>query len=145
MALLRRYAIFFARFDWVLFGAVGLLLCFGLAALYSIAMSGGQPDFLNFKKQILFGAIGMVVAVLALAIDYRRWRDYSFILYPVILLLLVLVLLFGVTISGTKGWFSFFGFTVQPVEFAKIALITFLAWYFNRYGAEVKRLRHFLI
>lgn len=145
MTTFRRYTNFFARFDWLLFGAVFLLLCFGLSALYSIAMSGGQPDFSNFNKQILFGSIGMMIAVVAFSFDYRRWRDYSYGMYPVVALLLVLVLFFGTTLSGTKGWFSFFGFTLQPVEFAKIALIMFLAWYFNRYGEEAQRLRHFLI
>lgn len=145
MAIFRRYANFFARFDWLLFGAVFLLLCFGLSALYSIAMSGSQPDFANFKKQILFGLLGLIIGAVFLIFDYRRWRDHSYILYPLVAILLILVLFIGTTISGTKGWFSFFGFTLQPVEFAKIALIMFLSWYFNRYGEEVRRLRHFLI
>src|SRR3990167_2436823 len=42
------------NFDWILFGAVVLLLCFGLSALYSIAISSDQPDFSNFRKQIIF-------------------------------------------------------------------------------------------
>ena len=83
--------------------------------------------------------------MLAFTFDYRRWRDYSFALYPIIVLLLVILLFVGTTLSGTRGWFSFFGFTLQPVELAKIVLIMFLAWYFNRCGEDVKRLRHFLI
>ena len=43
----------FKRFDWILAGAVTLLLVLSSVILYSISLSKAVPDFLNFKKQIL--------------------------------------------------------------------------------------------
>ena len=120
------------NFDWLLLGAVILLICFGLAALYSIAASADEPNFSNFNKQIIF-AIGGVILLLVLSlIDYRIWIHFSALLYGAAVVLLVAVLFFGTTLSGTTGWFSLFGFYFQPVELAKLALITFLAWFMSR-------------
>ena len=47
----RKYLDILKSLDWILFGAVFLLISFGLAALYSIAISNEIPDFVNFKKQ----------------------------------------------------------------------------------------------
>jgi len=52
--------------------------------------------------------------------------------YLVAFLSLVAVLFFGETIRGTTGWFRIFGFSFQPAEFAKIALVMFLAWRIER-------------
>ena len=69
------------NFDWILFGAVVLLLCFGLSALYSIAISSDQPDFSNFRKQIIFALIGLLLLFLLTFLDYRIWQNYSYFLY----------------------------------------------------------------
>lgn len=132
-------------FDWILLGAVFLLICFGLAALYSVAISFDVPDFSNFKKQILFAVIGLGLLFLISFFDYRRWQDYSLIIYILVALILLAVLFFGTTIRGTTGWFSFFGFNFQPVELAKLALIGFLAWFLSQKASRAKELKILLL
>lgn len=131
--------------DWILLGSVILLICFGLAAIYSIAISADQPDFGNFQKQIFFASIGLFVILAMSLIDYRSWQDYSLLIYFGVGLLLLLVLFFGVTVSGTTGWFSFMGINFQPVELAKVALIIFLSWFLSHNGQQIKTLKNFLI
>ncbi len=133
------------NFDWILFGAVCLLICFGLAALYSITISFDQPDFGNFKKQIIFAIIGMVFLFGLSLVDYRVWRDYSYIIYGLMALVLLAVIFFGKTLRGTTGWFSIFGINFQPVEMAKIVLVLFLSWFYSNHLASVKELKNFLI
>ncbi len=133
------------NFDWILFGAVFLLLCFGLAAIYSIAISHNQPDFGNFEKQLLFAGIGLAAVFILSLIDYRLWEDYSFFVYLGVGALLLLVIFFGVTVSGTTGWFSIAGFNFQPVELAKVALIIFLAWFLSTRGQEARSLKNFVL
>jgi len=134
-----------ASFDWVLLGATVLLICFGLAALYSITISFENPDFTNFNKQIIFAVIGLAILFLLSFIDYRYWRDFSYVIYGAVALILILVLFFGRTIRGTTGWFSFLGVNFQPVELAKIALVVFLAWFLSRRGAAIREFKNFLI
>jgi len=132
-------------FDWILFGAIFLLICFGLAALYSIAISSETPNFLNFKKQLIFSLIGLAILFFISLIDYRSWQDYSYLIYFVAVLFLFIVLFVGKTIRGTTGWFSLGWFNFQPVEVAKISLICFLAWFLSKNFGYIKLFKNFLI
>lgn len=126
-------------------GAVLMLLVLSLVALYSISLNKSTPDFLNFRKQIVFIAIGLAVFFAASVIDYKWLRPYSWVLYGLAAALLISVLFLGHAIRGTKGWFELGWFNFQPVEFAKLALIVFLSRYFVRGAHEIFRLRHILI
>ncbi|MEK9158601.1 MAG: FtsW/RodA/SpoVE family cell cycle protein, partial [Patescibacteria group bacterium] len=105
----------FAGMDWWLLAAVFLLTLFGLAALYSIGL--GRPDslFLEFKKQIIFLIVGLGLMFLAASFNYNFYRLNSRLFYVIPLLLIIGVLFFGVTVRGTRGWFSLLGFSFQPV------------------------------
>ncbi|MFA6215356.1 MAG: rod shape-determining protein RodA [Patescibacteria group bacterium] len=132
-------------FDWMLFGAVALLVSFGLSAIYSISVSSANPDFLNFKKQIVFALIGLGLLFLISLLDYRIWQDYSYFIYIAVAVTLVAVLFLGKTIRGTTGWFSLMGINFQPVELAKIALIAFLAWFLSKKILEIKQFKNFAL
>lgn len=133
------------RFDWLLLSAVFLLICFGLAALYSIAISSEQPNFLNFQKQVIFALIGLTLLFVLGAADYRFWQGLGGVTYAVAAGLLVIVLFLGRVISGTKGWFVFGGVNFQPVEIAKLALIIFLASFLSSRTISTKGLVNFLL
>src|SRR3989338_1345992 len=96
----RRYWAYLKNFDWILLGSVFLLICFGLAALYGIAISYDQPDFVNFQKQFLFAGIGFIILFALSFLDYRLWQDYSYIIYFAVAISLILVLFFGITVRG---------------------------------------------
>jgi rod shape determining protein RodA len=143
--MLTKYFSSFKRFDWILAGAVILLLALSLAALYSISLSKSPPDFLNFKKQLIFIVVGFAVFFFFSLFDYKWLRYYTTILYILTILLLVGVLIFGQEIRGTKGWFDFSFFNFQPVELAKLILIIFLSKYFSRGAHEIFRFKHILV
>jgi rod shape determining protein RodA len=124
------YREFFRKFDWVLFIAVFLLVGIGLATIYSVALSQDNLDFLYFKKQLIFVAIGLFSVCVLLFLNYTLWRDSAWVIYGIGISFLVLVLFFGKTIRGTSGWFSLGGINFQPVEFVKLALILISARFF---------------
>jgi len=129
-----------------LFGSVFLLISFGLAAIYSIAISAEQPDMVIFKKQIIFAIIGLAILFFLASINYHFIHDFSYLIYLGSFILLVLVLFLGRTIKGTTGWFSIFGFfNLQPVELAKASLIVFLAWFLSRKSDSIKEFRNFFV
>jgi len=136
--MLNKLILHLKNFDWILFTSVLLLVCFGLAEIYSVALGQSQVDLLNFKKQILFIAIGFSLLFLFVFFDYHSLRSYSKYFYIFGLILLVGVLFFGQTIRGTKGWFSLAGFNLQPVEFIKFVLVLFLAKYFSSSALKTK-------
>lgn len=127
--------------DWLLTFAVVALVLFGLAAIYSVALSHPDSDFLDVKKQLIAAAIGGTLFVLVTLSNYRLLRNYSIALYVVGILLLIGVLLFGTTIRGTTGWYAVAGFSFQPVEFMKVALAVALASYFSQRARKTAGLR----
>lgn len=103
-----------------------LLVAMGLAAIYSVDLSRGAGGVF-FKKQLFALGVGFFGLIAASLIHQSWYRVHSKHLYGLTLLVLVAVLLFGATIRGTQGWFVFGGFSFQPVELGKAAVILILA------------------
>lgn len=128
------------NFDWVIFFSVFLLSALGLAEIYSIALGQETLDLLNFKKQVVFIAVGVFLLFLFVFIDYHIFINFNKYIYFLGIFLLLSVLLFGEAIRGTRGWFYVFGLGIQPVEFVKIILIINLSRFFS---ANSTRMRSF--
>jgi len=117
-------------FDWYLIINILLLMFFGLAVLYSLQMNVVSPEYTNFYRQVILAIVGLALFFGVSLINYHVWGDYYKFLLIIIIILLLGVFVAGVTIRGTRSWLSFFGQTIQPVEFAKIIMVLFLSKYF---------------
>jgi rod shape determining protein RodA len=121
------------RMDWLLVGAALALSVIGSLLVWSatqgkLADSGLDPQSF-LKKNLINIAVGIAFAVLISRFDYRLLRAYTPILWgaSVIGLLAVLSPL-GKTVNGAHAWiFLPGGFSLQPSEFAKIAIILGMA------------------
>jgi rod shape determining protein RodA len=118
------------RLDWTLVGSALALSIIGALLVYSATrgkMADAHLDPSSFlKKHILNLAVGLVLGIVVSRSDYRLLRAYTPILYgiSVVGLILVLVPHLGHTINGAHAWFLLpGGFSFQPSEFAKIAII----------------------
>lgn len=131
-----------ASVDWVALAAALGLCALGLLTMNSF--SGEDPFFV---RQLMWVAVGTGVFFAASAVDWRFLRGgrMAALVYVGMLLPLVLLLLFGETTRGARGWFDLGGFALQPSEFAKLALIIVLAKYFSRRHIEIANFRHILI
>lgn len=143
--MFNRIFLYLKNFDWVLLVSSLLLTAFGLMELYSIALGQENLNLLNFKKQIIFVFIGIILLFIFSFIDYHNWRSFSNYIYLLGILLLVAVLFFGQTIRGTTGWFNFLGISLQPVELSKLFLIIFLARFFSGNSIKLNPLRNLII
>jgi rod shape determining protein RodA len=124
----------FLQFDWVLFAAVLLLSGVSILVLYGFSAEG-RPEY--FLRQGIFVGIGFLVSLFVAGFDYRHISKQSTLLYFLVLGVLVLVLLLGKTVHGTEGWINFGFFQVQPVEFAKVVLVVFLASFIAKKGSDL--------
>lgn len=111
-----------------------VLSILGIISIYcSKSVVTNYYDFL--KKQIIFIIGGVVLLFLFKNINLKYIEKYSFLFYIFTLFLLVYVLFFGSTINGSRSWINFFGFGIQPSEFAKIAILLCLDKYIHsKYG-----------
>lgn len=120
--------------DWLLFMPLFVLLVLSLIVIYSISINPIAPDQTLFRKQVVFAILGIIVFFVLSNTNYRLWMTYSKFLYVLCFLVLAYVLWFGLTIRGTTGWIDLGLISFQPVEFAKVGLIVFLARYFSEHG-----------
>lgn len=110
--------------EWSILICTILLVIIGLVALASATKNSGYEEL---KKQIMWLAISIPILIVVIFIDYEIFVKISPILYGVTLVLLIAVL-FTESINGATSWFYIGQFSFQPSEFAKVAIILFLAW-----------------
>jgi len=122
------FAVKLKQFDWPLFISMVLMIGLGLILQYSLSLNAPQHEFSTFKRQLLFVfLLGFPMFFFISFSNYRAIRSFSYLFYFFTLLFLLAVLFLGETRRGVRGWFSLGPFTFQPVELAKIAVIIFLA------------------
>jgi rod shape determining protein RodA len=131
----------FLKFDWIIFSAVLLLSAFGLVEIYSIALGQDVVSFLNFQKQIIAISIGLILLFAFSFVGPNILKGFNRHIYVLGVLLLILVLIFGETVRGTTGWFSFFGFSFQPAEIVKVITVLFLARFFSNSAIKMRPLK----
>ena len=117
------------RLDWVLMGSVLTLLFIGTLLVWSATKqkqldAGGDPQT-YLKKHLINIIIGLALAALTTLLDYRMLRAYAPLIYGASVLGLLAVLSpLGSTINGAHSWIVLpAGFSVQPSEFAKVAIV----------------------
>ena len=123
--------------DKVLFGVVIILVLFGIGIVYSasaaIALELFHSTSYFLIKQIISMAIGLLLMMLLLNIDYRIFKK-SYIVYT-LLAFSVGMLAYLVAVSPSLGfnrWFRWGAISFQPSELAKLCLVIFLAFYLDR-------------
>ena len=131
-------------YDDTLLVVVLILVGIGLVLLYSTSAYNGRvkfhDSFYYLKKQGFATLVGLLGMVIISRIDYHRWVPFAIPGYLMAIVLSVAVMLFGDEYNGSKRWLSFGPFSFQPSEFAKVAVILFLACLVSR---NVKRMGRF--
>ena len=120
----RRYL---AQADPYLVPIAGLLSAIGFAEIYRISPA------LAFKQGewLLIGVVLFVATVLVVR-DVPRLDSYRYLIGALGLFLLALTVVAGTSVNGSRLWIRVAGFSIQPSEFAKIAIVVFLAGYLNQ-------------
>ena len=136
------------KYDYTLLTALFLLLLIGLVILYSTSAYNGEvkfhDSFYYLKKQVFATSLGIAGMFLMAQIDYRILRKFAVPAYLAAVLLSVAVLLVGDEYNGSKRWLSLGPFSFQPSEFAKIAVILFLAAVVTKNADKMGQMRTLL-
>lgn len=122
-----------------------LLLFLGLAivldASFGRQASSGDP-YLFFKRQAMWSGVALIALFAAMRTPYWSFRKLwaPGILLAGFLLLAVLVPHVGIEVNGSRRWLGFSQIRFQPSEFAKIALVIFLARYAEIWRGRITHL-----
>ncbi|MDD5422108.1 MAG: putative lipid II flippase FtsW [Candidatus Omnitrophota bacterium] len=127
-----------------IFLIIAILVSFGIVMIYSasaIYAHSSMGDSLYYiKRHIIYLAIGLIMMFAAMSIDINMLKKYSkpIMLTSLALLLLVLVPHIGRETAGARRWFRAGAVNFQPSEFAKIAIIIYMADLIARKGILMK-------
>ena len=115
------------------------------ASFYSAQYHYGNQYFFLFK-QILGVVLGIIAMIFFSFVDYHLLKKYKYWIVGVTIVLLVLVFVPGIGMEsyGAKRWISLFGFSIQPSEIAKFALVIFIASYLSDNHDKVKTFKGLL-
>lgn len=134
--------------DFTLLFAVVFLCFYGLLVLYSstrLATTGGGDPYFFVKRQSLCALLGFIFLTIIIFIDYHNLERYSKVIYFGAIILLIMVIFAGRSTYGARRWLAIGPFDFQPSEFAKIALIAFLADFLAKNKAKLDNFFYYLL
>ncbi|MBF4160623.1 putative lipid II flippase FtsW [Nocardioides sp. CBS4Y-1] len=127
---------------YLLLGASALLLTIGLimvlsaSSVYSYRVNDGD-SYAVVKRQLMWMCLGLPVAYLASRVSITFVRRLTLPAYGISLVLLTATIFLGHEVGGNKNWLGVGGFSIQPAEVAKLALVL---WAAHVYANKERRL-----
>jgi len=115
------------------------MLC-GLVAIYSATFVDSEAGQLNFKKQVIWAILGLLVLAGTIFIPIRVLNKYAYPVYGISIFLLFMVLIIG-TGAGTERWFALGPIRIQPAELTKVGTLLVLAKYLSKENRDLNNFR----
>ncbi|MBU1125602.1 MAG: rod shape-determining protein RodA [Candidatus Omnitrophica bacterium] len=105
----------------------------GIISIYSgTYQKEGSLWQLTYQRQILWVIIGLVCFLIISFVNYRPLWDWTYVLFGVAMVCLLLVFILGIVRLGAQRWLRLLWFNFQPSELVKLSVVVFLARYFSR-------------
>lgn len=104
---------------------LGLVMVLSASSVTSLSESGNT--FAIFLKQLLFLVFGISLSYVTMKMKLSHWETLARVALPIGIVALFLPIIFGQTVNGNRNWIPIGPFTLQPSEFAKLALILYCA------------------
>jgi len=138
----------FYRIDWVTVGIYLLLVFIGWLNIYAAVYNENHNHIVDlsqkYGKQMVFIIAAIFLAMGILIVDPKFFSQFAWFIYGFFIFMLILVIFSGREVAGSKGWFGFAGFGIQPAEFAKMATVLALAKYLGTVDVSITRSRNLL-
>jgi len=125
-----------------------ILSIIGLIMISSSSVSIGERYFNDpywfIRRQIIWWVISFIFFILASRINYCYYQKLSNFIIIILIGLLTLVLIpgFGIEVNGYRRWIDLWFFSIQPSEFAKIALVILFSTSLDRKYKDNKHIKN---
>lgn len=132
-------------FDPYMLITTGVLMAFGVVAVWSASGATQLTMGNSGVKQAVFGVMGVIILLIIANTDYRFIGALAWPAYIVGILGIASVKVLGTNIAGAQRWIDFGPITVQPSEFGKITTIVALAWFVASRGEQMREFGNFVL
>ena len=138
----------FKNVDWWTILLYVLLVICGWFSICGASYDYGDPNFFDFGlrsgKQLVWIACSFGLASLILALDYRFFDTYAYLIFGILLLLLFATIFNANEIKGSKSWIVLGPISIQPAEFAIFGTALALAKFMGEYTYSLSNRRHLI-
>lgn len=128
-------------YDKLLLIVVLVLMCIGLVIVASASIPEGiaisSDPFRFLKRQLIYVFICLCIMATIVNVPFDFWYKRQMLILTLSLIALLAVLLIGTEVNGSHRWLRLGPINMQPSEFAKLAIVLFLASYLVRRQEEV--------
>ncbi|MFO7615286.1 MAG: rod shape-determining protein RodA [Bacteroidales bacterium] len=135
----------YGKIDWVTIWLCILLVLMGWVNIYAAVYDESHSSIFDisqrYGKQMIWIMAAGVIAFVIMLTDAKVFNAFAYIIYGLSMLSLIIVLVIGTEIAGSKSWFQVGGVALQPSEFAKFATCLALARYLSSYSTDFNVLR----
>ena len=133
----RAESIYFYR----LAGLTGFLVVFGLVMVLSSSsidsLVSNRDAYYIFSRQFLYALIGLALMLVIASLPVSFIRNRVGLVLMIGFGLQLAVPFIGISVNGNTNWLSIAGFTLQPSEFLKLALIMYMGWFISNREFEM--------
>jgi cell division protein FtsW len=130
-------------------GLTGFLVVFGLVMVLSSSsidsLVANRDAFYVFSRQSLYALIGIALMLFLSSLRLAMIQNLVKAAVALGFALQLSVPFFGITVNGNTNWISIAGFTLQPAEFLKVALIMYMAWFVSNREHELEDPRRVMV
>lgn len=135
----------FQNIDWVITGLFLALVLLGWLNIYAAVYNDEHSNILDisqkYGKQLMWITGAVIIAIVVLIFDANFFTAFPYPIFILSMLSLIAVIFFGTEVSGSKSWFRFGDFGLQPAEFGKFAVCLALAKYMSGMNIRVEHLQ----
>ncbi len=126
-------------FPVILLSGLGIIMVYSASS--SISMEDHNNVYFYMKKQAIFCFISLCVMFVTASFPYKLYKSFAYIILFAAIALLTAVLFPALSIKagGASRWLNLGGFTFQPAEFAKLAMIIFLGYSLAKKQEMIKK------
>ncbi len=135
----------FSQFDWYALTLYLMLVGVGLVNIYSAVYDADNTAIAAgfMQKQLIALGLGLVLISLFQFIDIKFFERYASILFLLSILSLLGLWVFGTEVSGARSWYAIGGFSLQPSEFAKVAVALALAKHLGGFNTRIDSVKDY--
>lgn len=116
----------------LVFSIFGLIMILSASSMESYMRYDYSP-YHYFIRELIFLIIGLLIFLFVIIFPTKNYKKLSLFFMVIITLALVGLLVYGYAANNAVSWYKIGPITIQPSEFAKLAIIIYLAVYYDKY------------
>lgn len=142
---MRKQNSIFENIDWLLVMFYFVLVLLGWVNIYAAVYNEEHKNMFDlsqsYGRQMLWIGTSLLIGLAILVIDGKFYAAFSFPIYLVTMVILLVVLVVARDVQGARSWIEIGSFKLQPSEFAKFATNMALAKYLSALGIRLENMK----